>query len=441
MTTQVAPAAMSTAWLARPLRSMVPTVNTAPAAWASARGQRVGGAFEHESVPDDEAMPAQNISWAMRATGRGRRPAGRPCPRRSGPARDMPRKMSWTARLTEEERRSNPRGSRGSTMVNRTLADVTQDDHEPDGEEEVVHGAVRIRTYTVTREHTPPSPRAGSGSTMSDICAMVRPWRAPRRDGGPARQRTGSAGLRSKRSSPAGWSRRPSRVRLVHPRNDRGAVSDVIDLPEQGRFELDADGHAAELVYRVVGDRLVLIHTEVPVALGGRGIGGRLVQAAVERAAADGLTIVPRCPFARRGWSVTPTRRHRSRRLGARSVAEPAAVVRAAPSARSEPVCTSGNGPWRPAGTTRRRGPVEPVLYLGRRHPGAVRPMAVQLYPASPQHETESSRGIHHGPTSDRRSSPHPDREAQRVDVRIPRRRTARQRPGRAGQEGRGRPR
>jgi hypothetical protein len=77
-------------------------------------------------------------------------------------------------------------------------------------------------------------------------------------------------------------------------------VSDVIDLPEQGRFELDADGHVAELAYRVVGDRLVLIHTEVPVALGGRGIGGRLVRAAVERAAADGLTIVPRCPFARR---------------------------------------------------------------------------------------------------------------------------------------------
>ena len=36
MTTQVAPAAMSTAELAGPLRSMVPTVNTAPVAWARA---------------------------------------------------------------------------------------------------------------------------------------------------------------------------------------------------------------------------------------------------------------------------------------------------------------------------------------------------------------------------------------------------------------------
>jgi predicted GNAT family acetyltransferase len=77
-------------------------------------------------------------------------------------------------------------------------------------------------------------------------------------------------------------------------------VPDVIDLPEQSRFELNVDGQVAELVYRVEGRNLVLIHTEVPEALGGRGIGGRLVQAAVDRAAADGLTIVARCPFARR---------------------------------------------------------------------------------------------------------------------------------------------
>jgi predicted GNAT family acetyltransferase len=78
-------------------------------------------------------------------------------------------------------------------------------------------------------------------------------------------------------------------------------VSEVIDVPEQGRFELDVDGHIAELYYRVEGSRLVLIHTEVPDALGGKGIGGLLVRAAVDRAASDGLTIVPRCPFAR-GW-------------------------------------------------------------------------------------------------------------------------------------------
>lgn len=77
--------------------------------------------------------------------------------------------------------------------------------------------------------------------------------------------------------------------------------ADVIDNTDTSRFELRADGQFAELVYRIRGDRLVLVHTEVPVELEGRGIGGRLVTAALDRAAREGLTLVPLCPFAR-GW-------------------------------------------------------------------------------------------------------------------------------------------
>jgi uncharacterized protein len=77
--------------------------------------------------------------------------------------------------------------------------------------------------------------------------------------------------------------------------------ADVIDNTDASRFELRADGWLAELVYRIRGDRLVLVHTEVPVELEGRGIGGRLVTAALDRAAREGLTLVPLCPFAR-GW-------------------------------------------------------------------------------------------------------------------------------------------
>jgi predicted GNAT family acetyltransferase len=77
--------------------------------------------------------------------------------------------------------------------------------------------------------------------------------------------------------------------------------AEVIDNTDASRFELREDGWLAELVYRVRGGRLVLIHTEVPLELEGRGIGGRLVTAAVDRAAREGLTLVPLCPFAR-GW-------------------------------------------------------------------------------------------------------------------------------------------
>jgi predicted GNAT family acetyltransferase len=73
----------------------------------------------------------------------------------------------------------------------------------------------------------------------------------------------------------------------------------VTDNAQDSRFELTADGHVAELRYRRRADRLVLIHTGVPDALEGRGIGAQLVRAAVSRAAAEGLTVVPICSYAR----------------------------------------------------------------------------------------------------------------------------------------------
>jgi predicted GNAT family acetyltransferase len=77
------------------------------------------------------------------------------------------------------------------------------------------------------------------------------------------------------------------------------SLPEIVDEPGE-RFVLEADGAAAELDYEVEGDRLILIHTEVPQELGGRGIAGRLVAAGVDRARRDGLTIAPWCPYARR---------------------------------------------------------------------------------------------------------------------------------------------
>jgi predicted GNAT family acetyltransferase len=75
----------------------------------------------------------------------------------------------------------------------------------------------------------------------------------------------------------------------------------VTDNPAESRLELRVDGHLAELSYRRNGSRLVIMHTEVPPELEGGGLGGRLVTAAIDRAARDSMTIVPLCPFAR-GW-------------------------------------------------------------------------------------------------------------------------------------------
>jgi predicted GNAT family acetyltransferase len=73
----------------------------------------------------------------------------------------------------------------------------------------------------------------------------------------------------------------------------------------QQRFEVRADDAVAFLAYERRDGRLVVIHTEVPANLGGRGIGGQLVQAAVALAREDQLKVLPLCPFAR-----TYLRRH-----------------------------------------------------------------------------------------------------------------------------------
>jgi uncharacterized protein len=77
--------------------------------------------------------------------------------------------------------------------------------------------------------------------------------------------------------------------------------AEVVDATGESRFVIRGDdGLEAELVYRVEGERLELIHTGVPEEWEGRGIGGRLVRAALRRARAEHLTVVPWCPFARR---------------------------------------------------------------------------------------------------------------------------------------------
>lgn len=74
----------------------------------------------------------------------------------------------------------------------------------------------------------------------------------------------------------------------------------VVDDTAASRFVIGEGGTEAELVYLVERDRMLLLHTEVPDEWGGQGIAGRLVHAALERAGANALTVVPWCPFARR---------------------------------------------------------------------------------------------------------------------------------------------
>tara|TARA_B100000678_G_scaffold268566_1_gene254935 strand:+ start:154 stop:441 length:288 start_codon:yes stop_codon:yes gene_type:complete len=67
-----------------------------------------------------------------------------------------------------------------------------------------------------------------------------------------------------------------------------------------GRYITTLDGHTAEMTFSKAGtQRIIIDHTGVPEALGGRGVGQALVKRAVEDARAAGLKIIPLCPFAK----------------------------------------------------------------------------------------------------------------------------------------------
>ncbi|MEM7457906.1 MAG: GNAT family N-acetyltransferase [Pseudomonadota bacterium] len=79
------------------------------------------------------------------------------------------------------------------------------------------------------------------------------------------------------------------------------------DAANGGRYVAVIDGHEAEMTYSRAGaTRIIIDHTGVPEALKGRGVGKRLVEAAVKDARAEGFKIIPLCPFAKATLDKTP---------------------------------------------------------------------------------------------------------------------------------------
>lgn len=72
------------------------------------------------------------------------------------------------------------------------------------------------------------------------------------------------------------------------------------------RFTVQIDGHEGRLDYALDGGTLVITHTVVPEAIGGRGIAGALVEAALVHARQNGFKVVPRCSYAGRYLSRHP---------------------------------------------------------------------------------------------------------------------------------------
>ena len=74
-------------------------------------------------------------------------------------------------------------------------------------------------------------------------------------------------------------------------------TSPVRDNPAQSRYELDIDGHTAVANYALTPGVITFMHTEVPSALSGRGIGSQLARGALDDVRDRGLKVVARCEF------------------------------------------------------------------------------------------------------------------------------------------------
>lgn len=72
----------------------------------------------------------------------------------------------------------------------------------------------------------------------------------------------------------------------------------VRKVDAQSRYELVVDDQIVGIAdYRIVGDVVVMPHTEIAAHLRGRGYGETLVQGALDDVRAQGRTVVPQCWF------------------------------------------------------------------------------------------------------------------------------------------------
>ena len=74
-------------------------------------------------------------------------------------------------------------------------------------------------------------------------------------------------------------------------------MSEVRDNPATSRFEMASGDAVAFVEYTREDDRIVLLHTEVPEALSGQGVGSKLVRGVLDALRAEGSKVVPRCEF------------------------------------------------------------------------------------------------------------------------------------------------
>ena len=76
-------------------------------------------------------------------------------------------------------------------------------------------------------------------------------------------------------------------------------MSDVNNNKAHHRYELEVESYLATEHYKLDGNVITFEHTDVPKELGGKGVGSKLVQGALDQVRAAGLQVIPECPFVK----------------------------------------------------------------------------------------------------------------------------------------------
>lgn len=72
----------------------------------------------------------------------------------------------------------------------------------------------------------------------------------------------------------------------------------VVDNQDLNRFEIQVDGEAAGFAeYQRTSELVVFTHTEVARGLEGNGLATRLIRESLDKVRAEGLLVMPLCPF------------------------------------------------------------------------------------------------------------------------------------------------
>ncbi len=73
--------------------------------------------------------------------------------------------------------------------------------------------------------------------------------------------------------------------------------SDVRRNDARTRYELTVEGKVAVSEYNLLANAVMFTHTEVPEAFEGQGVGSALARGALDDVRAQGLQVIPLCPF------------------------------------------------------------------------------------------------------------------------------------------------